>query len=85
MAETKLKMPYAEISEDLKKVLSLVGSPVAIRLAKTKEEVPPGIPEQKETVRHCQMVNSARKEGAVFFATSVKHQCNGGIQRGSPR
>ena len=78
MAETKLTMPYGEISETLKKTLSLAGSPVAIKLAKTKEDVPPGIPEQKETVRHCQMVNTARKEGAVFYATSVKHQCNGG-------
>ena len=78
MTETKIAIPYADLSEGLKKALSLVGSPVAVRLAKTKEEIPAGIPEQKETVRHCQMVNMARKEGAVFYAPSAKHQCNGG-------
>ncbi|HVN65680.1 MAG TPA: DUF169 domain-containing protein [Methanomicrobiales archaeon] len=78
MTEMKVAVPYAEISEGLRKALSLAGSPVAVRLAKGKEEIPAGIPEQKETVRHCQMVNMARREGAVFFATSAKHQCNGG-------
>jgi uncharacterized protein (DUF169 family) len=78
MAEMKTKIPYAEISETLKKLLSLSGSPVAVKLAKSREEVPQGIPEQKEVVRHCQMVNMARKEGAVFYAPGDKHQCNGG-------
>ena len=78
MAEMKVAISYAEISEGLKKTLSLVGSPVAVKFAKTKEEVPAGLPEQKETVRHCQMVNMARKEGAIFYAPSGKHQCNGG-------
>jgi uncharacterized protein (DUF169 family) len=78
MTETKRKIPYAEISETLKKTLSLSGSPVAVKLAKTRDDVPAGIPEQKETVRHCQMVNMARKDGAIFYAPSAKHQCNGG-------
>jgi uncharacterized protein (DUF169 family) len=74
----KTKIPYPEISETLKKVLSLSGSPVAVKLARNREEVPAGIPEQKEVVRHCQMVNMARKDGAVFYATADRHQCNGG-------
>jgi len=78
MTEIKVKISYPAAAEALKKALSLSGSPVAIKLARTKEDVPAGIPEQKETVRHCQMVNLARKEGAVFFAPSEKHQCNGG-------
>ncbi|MDD1661163.1 MAG: DUF169 domain-containing protein [Methanomicrobiales archaeon] len=78
MAEMKMKIPYTEISETLKKTLSLSGSPVAVKLAKSREEVPAGIPEAKEVVRHCQMVNMARKDGAVFFAPADKHQCNGG-------
>jgi len=49
-----------------------------VKLAKSREEVPAGIPEAKEVVRHCQMVNMARKDGAVFFAPADKHQCNGG-------
>ena len=78
MAEMKTKIDYAGLSEALKKVLSLSGSPVAVKLAKSREEVPAGIPEGKEVVRHCQMVNMARKEGSIFYAPSEKHQCNGG-------
>jgi len=78
MVEMKMKIDYAGISETLKKVLSLTGSPVAVKLAKSREEVPAGIPEAKEVLRHCQMVNLARKEGSVFHAPSEKHQCNGG-------
>ncbi|HTY51954.1 MAG TPA: DUF169 domain-containing protein [Methanomicrobiales archaeon] len=78
MAEMKLQIPYAAISESLKKTLALTGSPVAVKLAKAKEDIPAGIPEGKEVLRHCQMVNLARKEGQVFFAPSDKHQCNGG-------
>jgi uncharacterized protein (DUF169 family) len=78
MTEMKVKISYPEAAEALKKSLSLSGSPVAVKLARSREEVPAGIPEQKETVRHCQMVNMARKEGAIFFAPSAKHQCNGG-------
>ena len=51
MAEMKTKIPYPEISETLKKVLSLSGSPVAVKLARNREEVPAGIPEVKEVVR----------------------------------
>jgi len=78
MPEMKMKIPSTEISETLKKTLSLSGSPVAVKLAKSREEVPAGIPEAEEVVRHCQMVNMARKDGAVFFAPADKHQCNGG-------
>src|SRR5512136_655720 len=78
MTETKPKISYPGIAETLKGTLSLAGSPVAVKLAKSREEVPVGIPEAKETVRHCQMVNMARKEGAIFYAPSGKHQCNGG-------
>jgi len=78
MTELKMKISYGEISEGLKKTLSLTGSPVAVKLAKVKEDIPAGLPEAKEVLRHCQMVNLARREGAVFYATSAKHQCNGG-------
>jgi uncharacterized protein (DUF169 family) len=78
MTELKMRVDYAGISETLKKVLSLSGSPVAVKLAKSRGEVPAGIPEAKEVLRHCQMVNMARKEGGIFYAPSEKHQCNGG-------
>jgi uncharacterized protein (DUF169 family) len=78
MPEMKLKMSYTELSETLKRVLSLSGSPVAVKLARSREELPAGIPEAKEVLRHCQMVNMARKDGAIFYAPSDRHQCNGG-------
>jgi len=76
--EMSIHIPFAEASEILKKYLGLVGSPVAIKLVKDKTGIPEGIPEIPEIVRHCQMVNFARKEGRIFYATSEKHQCAGG-------
>jgi uncharacterized protein (DUF169 family) len=76
--QMKTELPYAEIAETLKTYLGLSGSPVALKLAKSKEEIPEGLQEIGETVRHCQMVNIARKEGKIFFATADKHQCMGG-------
>ena len=68
---------YAQISDDLKEALHLVGSPVALKIVKSKEEIPEGIPEIEETTRHCRMISLAR-EGSVFFASDAKHQCGGG-------
>ncbi|RPJ53176.1 MAG: hypothetical protein EHJ95_02745 [Methanobacteriota archaeon] len=76
--EIRSAIPYAECAEVLKHYLALDGSPVALKLAKNREGIPEGIPEIGETVRHCQMVNLARKEGKIFYATSEKHQCQGG-------
>jgi uncharacterized protein (DUF169 family) len=76
--ETNIPIPYAEISETLKKYLGLTGSPVAVKLAKSKDGIPEGLSEISETVRHCQMVNLARIDGKIFYATSEKHQCAGG-------
>ena len=71
-------MPWSEIAETLKTYLGLEGSPVAIKLAKSKEAIPEGMQEIGETVRHCQMVTMARKDGAIFYATADKHVCMGG-------
>ena len=74
----KLPIKYAEAAETLKTVLGLKGSPVAIKFAASKEEVPAGMQELDKTIRHCSMVNLARSEGKIFYATSGKHECNGG-------
>ena len=74
----KIPVNYAEGSESLKKILGLKGSPVAIRLAPSKEDIPAGMEELDKTIRHCSMVNLARMEGKVFYATAGKHECNGG-------
>ena len=80
MSNEPLKIPinYAEASETLKKVLGLNGSPVAIKFATSKEEIPSGMEELDKTIRHCMMVSIARKEGKAFYATVGKHECNGG-------
>ncbi len=71
-------LPYAEISDTLKTCLGLDGSPVAIKLAKNAQGIPEGMEELKEPARHCRMVNMARREDAIFYATAEKHQCMGG-------
>ena len=80
MSNEPMKIPinYAESAESLKKLLGLKGSPVALKLASSKDEIPPGMDELDKTIRHCSMVNLARSEGKIFYATSGKHECNGG-------
>jgi uncharacterized protein (DUF169 family) len=77
---TSMKIPinYTEASETLKKYLKLSGSPVAFRFATKKEDIPAGIEELDKTIRHCSMINLARKEERIFFSTAGKHECNGG-------
>ena len=44
----------------------------------SKEEIPAGMEELDRAIRHCSMVNLARNEGSIFYATAGKHECNGG-------
>ena len=80
MTDEGMKIPvnFSEASEILKKNLRMTGSPVAVRFAAKKEEIPEGMPEIDKTIRHCMMVGLARKEGKCFYATADKHECNGG-------
>lgn len=68
---------FAKISETLKETLKLTGSPVAVKVVSSADQIPAGMTEIEETVRHCRMVSLAR-EGKVFYATESKHQCGGG-------
>ena len=68
----------AGASEALKTLLGLGSSPVAIRFAHTRDEIPAGMEQLDKTIRHCQMVNMARKEGKIFYATVENHECVGG-------
>ena len=61
--QTKLPVNYHEAAETLKKILGLKGSPVAIRFAPSKTDIPAGMVELDTTIRHCSMVNLARTEG----------------------
>ena len=74
----KIPVNYPEAAETLKKLLALKGSPVAIKFATSREEIPAGMEELDKTIRHCSMVNLARNEGRIFYATAGKHECNGG-------
>jgi uncharacterized protein (DUF169 family) len=65
------------MSSKLKTLLGLKGSPVAVKLIKERSEIPSGVPELKEKVRHCEMVQKARG-GDVFYATKEQHACTGG-------
>lgn len=78
MSSEKIAVNYHESSETLKKLLNLKGSPVAIRFAPTKADIPAGIPALDTVSRHCTMVNMARMEHRIFYATADRHDCNGG-------
>ncbi len=75
---TKSQIDYAAASDLFKKTLGLAGSPVALKLVTGAAEIPEGMPKMEGTVRHCQMVNLARKEGKIFYATAENHECMGG-------
>jgi len=72
------KIDFAAASEILKSKLGLIGSPVAIKLATGKDDIPEGMENIKGTFRHCKMVSMARNEGRVFYATVENHECMGG-------
>jgi uncharacterized protein (DUF169 family) len=74
----KIPVDYTEAAETLRKLLNLKGSPVALKFAMSKEDIPAGMQELDKTIRHCSMVNLSRNEGKIFYATSGKHECNGG-------
>jgi uncharacterized protein (DUF169 family) len=74
----KIKMDYAGSSEILRTSLKMKGSPIAIGFATTKDDIPPGIPELDNTIKHCMMVNLARNGGRIFYSTAEKHECMGG-------
>jgi uncharacterized protein (DUF169 family) len=74
----KIIVDYARSSEILSTSLKLKGSPVALAFATSKDEIPPGMTIVDKTLRHCMMVSLARNEGRTFYATSDKHECNGG-------
>lgn len=62
----------------LQKLLGLDYPAVGVKLIESKEEVPDGYRELEEPVRHCEMIQIARKEGKKFYATKEKQSCKGG-------
>ena len=74
----RTRFDYAEASNVLKKTLNLDGSPVAFKICKSAEDIPAGMTHITETIRHCQMVDMARKKGMIFYSTVENHACMGG-------
>jgi len=67
-------MDYRKISEELKELLEMEGSPVAVRLVKNEEISG----EKLEKKRHCEFIQDARLRGACGYATADEHLCRGG-------
>jgi len=76
-SSVKILINYPEAAETLRKLLNLSGSPVAFRFATKKEEIPAGMEKLDKTIRHCSMIELARK-GKIFYSTADNHECNGG-------
>jgi len=72
------KIDFAEAADVLKSTLGLKGSPVAIKLATGKEDIPEGMEKLDGVFRHCKMVSMARNEGRIFYSTVENHECIGG-------
>ena len=74
----RTKIDYFAVDKILKDLLHLDGSPVAVKFVTSEDHLPEGVPHIGETITHCQMVNRARREGAIFYAKSENHACMGG-------
>lgn len=71
-------MSFGEIVYELNELLGLKGSPVAVKLVKTAEDIPEGYKKVEEKKRHCEFVQDARLKGNKGYATSEEHLCKGG-------
>lgn len=71
-------MSYGEIVKELNELLGLKGSPVAVKLVKTADEIPESYKKVDEKKRHCEFVQDARLKGNKGYATSEEHLCKGG-------
>lgn len=69
---------YEEKVNELKELLGLKGSPVAVKLVKSPDELPEGYSKLSEKKRHCEFVQDARLTGNKGYATSAEHLCKGG-------
>ena len=74
-------MNIEEIREYGKKIMELLGLDkplVAVKLAKSKDEIPEGYELPEEAKRHCEWIQAARLEGKKLYAPAEKHFCKGG-------
>lgn len=71
-------MDYAKMSEKLIETLDLNGKPVAVSLLKREKDIPEGLEKIDTPRRYCQMLQDARFDGKISFATMDEHACKGG-------
>lgn len=71
-------MRYGEMVKELNELLGMNGSPVAVKLVKSAEDIPEGYKKVNEKKRHCEFVQDARLKGNKGYATSEEHLCKGG-------
>jgi uncharacterized protein (DUF169 family) len=71
-------MNYEEMVKELNELLELKGSPIAVKLVKTAEEIPEGYKKMDEQKRYCEFVQDARLKRNKGYATSKEHLCKGG-------
>lgn len=64
-------------SKVIKEKIGLKRSPVAIKFALKKEDIPENIDLIDKKIRHCEMVNESSL-GAMFYATANEQLCKGG-------
>lgn len=69
---------YEKMVTEMKELLGLKGSPVAVKLVKTADEIPEGYEQISEKKRHCEFVQDSRYKGTTGYATSSEHLCKGG-------
>ena len=68
------------IGNELKSLLELKGSPVAVKLipAGKENDIIAHYPKLDHQIRHCQIADHVRRTGDVFYTTLEEQQCKGG-------
>ena len=64
--------------QEMVECLKLKTSPVAVKLIPTGGEIPEGVKQVGETMRHCQMIDHVRKTGEEFYSLGEDQMCKGG-------
>lgn len=65
------------LADAMRKALTLRWSPVAVRLMRSGEEIPAGVAEPADRIRHCQSITAARR-GNCLYIPPRKHACPDG-------
>lgn len=67
----------ADYAKSLKTILKLRWSPVALKMVRPEEDIPPGVYAPSSTIRHCQSLIAARR-GHSLYIPAKYHACPDG-------